>query len=54
LPFVYAVQPDGSYARLHVTLGNRIGDQYEITDGLKDGEQIVVDGGIFVQFIQTQ
>jgi cobalt-zinc-cadmium efflux system membrane fusion protein len=54
LPFVYQVQPDGTYARAHVTLGNRIGDQYEIAEGLKGGEQIVVDGGIFVQFIQNQ
>jgi cobalt-zinc-cadmium efflux system membrane fusion protein len=54
LPFVYLVQPDGSFARQHVTLGYRMGDQYEITDGLKAGDEIVVDGAIFVQFIQNQ
>lgn len=54
LPFVYVVQPDGSYARRPVTLGYRTGDQYDIPDGLKAGEQIVVDGGIFVQFMQSQ
>jgi cobalt-zinc-cadmium efflux system membrane fusion protein len=54
LPFVYLVQPDGSYARQHVTLANREGDQYEISEGLQAGNQIVVDGGIFVQFIQNQ
>ena len=54
LPFVYAVQPDGSYARQHVTLGDRTGDQYEITDGLKTGDRIVVDGGLFLQFMQSQ
>ena len=54
LPFVYAVQPDGSYARAHVTLGYRAGDQYQITGGLQAGEHIVADGGLFLQFIQSQ
>jgi cobalt-zinc-cadmium efflux system membrane fusion protein len=54
LPFVYDALPDGSFARLHVTLGYRTGDQYEIVDGAKPGDQIVVDGGIFVQFMQNQ
>jgi cobalt-zinc-cadmium efflux system membrane fusion protein len=54
LPFVYASQPDGSFARLHVTLGSRIGDQYDIAEGLKSGDEIVVDGGLFVQFMQNQ
>jgi cobalt-zinc-cadmium efflux system membrane fusion protein len=54
LPFVYAVQSDGSFARQHVTLAYRTGDQYDIADGLKDGDEIVVDGGLFVQFMQNQ
>jgi membrane fusion protein, heavy metal efflux system len=54
LPFVYLVQPDGSFARAHVTLGYRSGNRYEITDGLKAGDQVVVDGGIFLQFMQAQ
>ena len=54
LPFVYVAQPDGSYARQHVTLGYRAGDQYEIGAGLHDGDRIVVEGGIFVQFMQSQ
>jgi len=54
LPFVYLVQPDGSFARQHVTLGRRAGDQYAVADGLKAGDRMVVDGGIFVQFMQTQ
>jgi len=54
LPFVYAAQADGSFARQHVTLGYRIGDQYDIPDGLKSGDEIVVDGGLFVQFMQNQ
>lgn len=54
LPFIYASQRDGSFARRHVTLGYRVGDRYEIADGLKAGDRIVVDGGIFVQFMQSQ
>lgn len=54
LPFVYVVQPDGSFARRGVTLGYRSGDQYDIAAGLKAGDRIVVDGGIFVQFMQNQ
>lgn len=54
LPFVYVVQHDGSFARRRVTLGPRNGDRYEVSDGLKPGDQIVVDGGLFVQFMQNQ
>jgi cobalt-zinc-cadmium efflux system membrane fusion protein len=54
LPFVYRAQSDGSFARQHVTLSYRIGDQFDITAGLKAGDEIVVDGGIFLQFMQNQ
>jgi cobalt-zinc-cadmium efflux system membrane fusion protein len=54
LPFVYVVAPDGGFSRRRVTLGSRVGDQYEITAGLTDGEQLVADGGLFVQFQQNQ
>ena len=54
LPFVYLVQADGSFARRHVTLGYRSADQYDIVEGLEAGDQIVVDGGIFLQFMQNQ
>ena len=54
LPFVYVSQHDGGFARQSVTLGERIGDRYAINGGLRAGEQIVVDGGIFVQFMQNQ
>ena len=54
LPFVYVAQPDGSFARRHVSLGYHAGGRYEITSGLNPGDQIVVEGGIFVQFLQSQ
>ena len=54
LPFVYLAQPNGSFARAHVTLGYRTGDQYDIPEGVKAGDQVVVDGALFVQFMQNQ
>ncbi len=54
LPFVYVAQPDGSFGRRQVTLGYRAGDQYDIPTGLNAGDRIVVEGGIFVQFLQSQ
>ncbi|MGH8126530.1 MAG: efflux RND transporter periplasmic adaptor subunit [Rhodanobacteraceae bacterium] len=54
LPFVYAVEADGSYARRPVTLGMRTGDRYVIPEGLHPGDKVVVDGSIFLQFIQSQ
>lgn len=54
LPFVYVAQPDGGFARRHVTLGYRTDDQYDIPEGLSAGDKVVVDGGIFVQFMQSQ
>ena len=53
LPFVYVAQSDGSFARQHVTLGDRIADRYEVS-GLRPGSKVVSDGGIFVQFMQSQ
>ncbi len=54
LPFVYVTRPDGSFARQRVTLGYRSGDRFDIPEGLRPGQQIVADGGIFVQFMQQQ
>ena len=54
LPFVFVAQPDRSFARRRVALGARTGDQYDITSGLQAGERIVDDGGIFLQFMQSQ
>jgi cobalt-zinc-cadmium efflux system membrane fusion protein len=54
LPFVYVVTADGSYARRSITLGAPVGDRFVIPQGLHSGEQVVVDGSIFLRFIQTQ
>lgn len=54
MPFVYIVAPDGSYARNPVILGTRVGDRFVIPEGLHAGDKVVVEGGIFLHFIQTQ
>ncbi|CAM5343013.1 efflux RND transporter periplasmic adaptor subunit [Rhodanobacter lindaniclasticus] len=54
LPFVYVLAADGGYAQRTVTLGGRVGDAFEIPDGLHAGDQVVVDGAIFLHFMQTQ
>lgn len=54
LPFVYVAQAHGGFARQRVTLGYRDGNRFDITSGLKAGNRIVVDGGIFLRFIESQ
>ena len=54
LPFVYLAQSDGGFARRQVTLGYRADDRYEIPSGLNAGDEVVTDGGLFIQFVQNQ
>ena len=54
LPFVYVAQAAGAFARRPVTVGDRVDDRFEILGGLRAGDRIVVDGAIFVQFMQNQ
>lgn len=54
LPFVYVARADGDFARRRVTLGYRDGNRFDISAGLKAGDKIVVDGGIFLRFIESQ
>jgi cobalt-zinc-cadmium efflux system membrane fusion protein len=54
LPFVYLALPGGSFARRHVTLGDRDGLVYQIREGLATGDRVVTDGALFLQFMQNQ
>ena len=54
LPFVYLALPDHTFARRHLTLGDREGQSYEVRAGLAAGDKIVADGAIFLQFMQNQ
>jgi len=54
LPFVFVENSDQSFGRRRVTAGIRSGDQQEITGGLKEGDRIVAEGGLFLQFAESQ
>jgi cobalt-zinc-cadmium efflux system membrane fusion protein len=54
LPFVFIAESDGGYDRRSITIGQRIGNQYEVTGGLKSGERIVSEGSLFLQFAESQ
>jgi len=57
LPFVFVEVTSAkgtSFARRQVTLGSRVGDQYEVKAGVKAGERIISEGALFVQFAQSQ
>ncbi len=54
LPFVYVQNHDGSFARRPVTLGAQLEQRYEIREGLTAGESVAVEGGLFMQFAESQ
>ena len=54
LPFVYLANADGSFSRRRITLGSRVGDAFETTAGIAAGDQVVIEGGLFLQFMQAQ
>jgi membrane fusion protein, heavy metal efflux system len=53
LPFVYRQVDPGRFARAIVQLGGQRGPSYEVLSGLEDGDTIVAEGGVFLQFAQT-
>jgi len=48
--FVYVQTTGNQFARRLVTAGNSSGGRTQITSGLKAGERVVGDGGVFLQF----
>ncbi|HET9986362.1 MAG TPA: efflux RND transporter periplasmic adaptor subunit [Longimicrobiales bacterium] len=53
-PFVFVEVGDGRYERRTIGLGSRVGDRYPVTSGLEPGDRIVSEGGLFLQFAQSQ
>ncbi|MGB8492866.1 MAG: efflux RND transporter periplasmic adaptor subunit [Candidatus Acidiferrum sp.] len=49
-PFVYVQTNANQFARRVVTLGSSSKGRTQITSGLKEGEHVVGDGGLFLQF----
>jgi membrane fusion protein, heavy metal efflux system len=54
LPFVFVDDGEGGFARRPVQLGARLADRQEIVAGLRAGDRIVVEGGLFMQFAENQ
>jgi len=49
-PFVYVQKDANQFARRVVTLGSSSKGRAQITSGLKEGEHVVADGSLFLQF----
>jgi cobalt-zinc-cadmium efflux system membrane fusion protein len=52
-PFVYAAVSDNQFGRRSVTLGESLNGQTQITSGVKPGDRVIGNGGIFVQFANS-
>ena len=53
LPFVYVEVEPRKFAQRLVNLGAQQGNDTEITGGLKEGEKVVSEGSVFLQFANT-
>jgi cobalt-zinc-cadmium efflux system membrane fusion protein len=51
---VFLQNADQSFGRRRITLGSRVGDQYEVTSGLAAGDKVVAEGSLFIQFAESQ
>ncbi len=49
-PFVYVETGANQFARRLITLGDSINGQTQVASGLKEGERVVGDGSLFLQF----
>ena len=52
-PFVYVEAPANQFGRRSVTLGESLNGQTQITSGLKAGDRVIGDGGLFLQFANS-
>ena len=52
-PFVYAAASANQFGRRSVTLGESLNGKTEIISGLKPGDQVVGNGGLFLQFANS-
>jgi len=52
-PFVYVEVSPGKFAQRLVNVGVQRGDQTEIVSGCKEGERIVAEGSVFLQFANS-
>jgi cobalt-zinc-cadmium efflux system membrane fusion protein len=50
MPYVYLLAGDNQFSRRQVTIGDGQASKTQILTGLKAGDKIVSDGGLFLQF----
>jgi cobalt-zinc-cadmium efflux system membrane fusion protein len=53
-PIVYVASDSLAFERRSITLGARQDSTYEVTAGLAPGDRVVTEGGLFLQFAETQ
>jgi membrane fusion protein, heavy metal efflux system len=49
-PFVYVQSGSNQFARRIINVAGNEGGRTQVTDGLKEGERVVADGALFLQF----
>jgi cobalt-zinc-cadmium efflux system membrane fusion protein len=54
LPFVFVATGDTGFVRRGVTLGPHVGEQFEVRGGVSAGERVITEGGLFLQFAESQ
>ena len=47
--YAYVLEKDGTVSFRHLTLGVRLGDEYEVLEGVRDGEKVVVEGQLRIK-----
>jgi cobalt-zinc-cadmium efflux system membrane fusion protein len=50
LPFVYVEVEPGKFAQRLVTIGIQQGNETELASGTKEGEKVIAEGAVFLQF----
>ncbi len=53
-PIVYVAADSLGFERRSITLGTRQDGSYEVMDGLRPGDRVVTEGGLFLQFAESQ
>lgn len=54
LPFVFVAMGDTGFVRRGVTLGSHVGERFEIRGGVSPGDRVITEGGLFLQFAESQ
>lgn len=54
LPFVFVAVGSNAFARRRIEVASRVGDHYAVSTGLNQGDRVVADGALFLQFAETQ